>query len=185
MNIQDDVVVAESALVRRIRKNRYGHVAGLDDEELADPAELERQIFLEEFAPILALPVQRQWNGFRPEVDESGAMDWGAFGTMDFDRISPTFDKTRYKAEKLRERLRRVVIIFSIVKERIPGKAKYQILKYLRMGVIELDHIEDWDMWLLARRYLEARRLREKIARLRETSQWRRDAQHDAWLESR
>jgi len=43
-------------LVKREQANRYGSVEGLDDEELADPEELERQVFAEEWAPILALP---------------------------------------------------------------------------------------------------------------------------------
>jgi len=50
----DDVPV--SALLHQDRKNTYGGVPGLDDKELADPEELERVVYLQEWAPILALP---------------------------------------------------------------------------------------------------------------------------------
>ena len=37
-------LVPESETHNRERKNRYGSVPGLDDDELADPDELERQV---------------------------------------------------------------------------------------------------------------------------------------------
>jgi hypothetical protein len=39
--LDKNVVVAESSLLRRERKDRYGSVPGLDDSELADPGELD------------------------------------------------------------------------------------------------------------------------------------------------
>ena len=174
MELDNGVVVPESSLLRLERGKAYGHVVGLDDDELADPAELERQVFFQDFGPILALPVARRHDGIRPTMDESGGVDWGAFGTVDFERLYGKLDKARYKADKLKEELRRVFIIFSIVKERLPGKAKYLVLKYLRMGVIDLDHIEDWDMWLLARRYLQIRAIRDDIFRLNQSGEQRR-----------
>jgi hypothetical protein len=155
-------------------ENRYGSVPGLDDEELADPAELEREVVLQEWGPVLSLPVQSSKSGIVPAVDESGGVDWGAFGTVDFQRTMPEFDKARYKAEKLREQLKDVVIIMSIVSERLPGRAKYLVLKYLRMGIIELEHIVHPDMAALARLYLRAMRLREEIRVLKEASEARR-----------
>lgn len=64
-----DVVVAESALLRRERRDRYGSVPGLDDSELADPNELERQVLRQEFAPVLALPVSGGKCFMRPNID--------------------------------------------------------------------------------------------------------------------
>jgi len=57
----DDVPV--SPLLSEERRNRYGSVPGLDDEELAEPWELERQAMLQEWGPVLALPVRtkRGW----------------------------------------------------------------------------------------------------------------------------
>ena len=170
--ICEGVVVPESAWRRVENRNAYGGVTGLDDDELADPDELERQIFREEFGPVLALPTNGNVGGFRPAVDESGGIDWGAFATVDFERSMPKFDKARYKAEKLKERLRDVLIMFSIVTRRLP-RAKSLVLKYVRMGIIELSHIVDDDMLALAKLHLEARQLQQQIRALRSVS-WKK-----------
>ena len=99
--------------------------------------------------------------------------DWGAFGTVDFERTMPEFDKARYKADRLREQLTDVAIRMGIVKERLPGKAKYMVLKYLKMGVIELGQIINADMLALARLYLRARRLRDEIWQLEQACEGR------------
>ena len=85
--------------------NRYGSVPGLDDRELADPDELERQVLIREFAPVLALPVKVRKSRLRHGVDGDGCVYFGAFGTVDFSRTMPEFDIVRYKADKLKERL--------------------------------------------------------------------------------
>jgi len=175
------IVVPESVLVKREQKNRYGSVEGLDDEELADPEELERQVYAEEWAPILALPEPRR-SSIRPAVDESGGLDWGAFGTVDFERHSGGFDKARYKAEREREQLRDKLIMLAIVKERLPGKAKYLVLKYLRMGIITMEHILNEDMLALAKLYLEVERKKAEIGRLYEASARRRERQGERLL---
>ncbi len=166
-----DVVVAESVLLKRERKDRYGGVPGLDESELANPDELERQVYREELAPILALPVQGNRSSIRPAIDEDGSLDWGAFGTVDFEKMYP-FNKVLYKADKLREQLKNVLIMFSIVNERLKPWAKYMVLKYLKMGIIELEHIVDNDMRALGRLHLRIWRLRKQIAELRQAG-WR------------
>ena len=171
--VWDDVVVPESAVLQRQRSNRYGNVPGLDDSELLDPDELERQITKAEWGPVLALPVQHS-NGIRPVVDECGGVDWGAFGTVDFDRYRGGFDKLRYKADKLREQLKDIVIRIGIVASRLHGGAKYKVLKYLKMGIIELEHIADLDMQMLARLYMRGWRIRKEISRLEKVSEARR-----------
>ena len=133
---------------------------------------MERQVWKEELGPILALRKLKK-AGIRPNIDEDGGVDWGAFASVDFDRYRPEFDKARYKAEKLCEKLKDVLIMLSIVKDRIPGREKYQVLKQLRLGVMELEDVVDFDMWSLARLWLRARRLRRQIAGLEEAS-WRR-----------
>lgn len=155
------------------RPNRYGSVPGLDDSELADPDELERQVVLDEWGPVLALPVQGGNGWVRGAMDESGEMDFGAFATVDFERTMGEFDKARHKADKLREELKDLSIRMGIVKERLPGKAKYVVLKYLKMGIIGLEQIADVDMLILARLWLRARRLRDEIWRLEEASEAR------------
>ncbi len=163
--------------------NRYGTVAGLDDDELLGQAELERAVYLQEFGPLLALPVKGSRSGIRPVIDESGGVDFGAFGTVDFKRMLPEFDKARYKADKLREQLRDLMIRMAIVKERLPGRAKYLVLKYLKMGVIDLEQISSFDMLCLARLYLRVRRLRDEICRLEKVSETRRQKQLERFLE--
>jgi hypothetical protein len=172
--VYEDIVVPESALLRRETGNRYGSVPGLDDSELADPDELERQVLMKEFGTVLALPVKTSKSSIRPEVDENGNVDWGAFGTIDFDRYSGGFDKARYKADKLQEQFKDLLIMLSIVSERIKAEAKRLVLKYLRMNIIGLEHIVNYDMMALARLYLRALRLEKQIADLRQASERRR-----------
>jgi hypothetical protein len=161
--VYDGIVVPESALLRIERSGGCGTVDGLEEDELADPEELERQVFLQEFGPVLALPRDRR-TGWLPVVDSADGMDWGAFGSIDFQRIRPPFDKARYKAEKLRqEDLKHAVIMLSIVKEHVPGRAKYLVLKYLRMGWIDLEDIADENMRTVAKWFLRVRDLRKQI----------------------
>lgn len=184
-NLAGGIEVPESVLLRRLRPNKYGSVPGLDDSELADLDELERQVLRQEFAPVLALPVKARESCIRPNIDEGGAVDWGAFGTVDFDRYRPQFDKLRYKADKVAEQLKDLLIMFSIVNERIKPKAKYLVLKYLRIGIIELEHIVNNDMLALARLFLRAERMRKEIAELQEASERRRQRKAAAlWVSS-
>ena len=163
----------ESPILKRLRPSLYGSIPDLDDDELADPAELEEQVYREEFGPIMALPVKAKRSGIKANVDECGKVDFGAFATVDFERMFGGFDKARYKADKLREELRDLVILIEIVNERIPGKAKYKALKYVKMGWLELEDITSEDMRALVRLYLKALKLRQEISRLQEAS-WKR-----------
>jgi hypothetical protein len=181
---EDDEDDCECTLVYRERPDRYGRVPGLEDSELADPEELERQVVLQEWGPVLSLPVQGRSGCTRGSIDESGQLDFGAFGTVDFERHAPSFDKAHYKADKLREQLKDVLILFSIVNDRIKTRAKYLVLKYLRMGIIALEDIGDSDMAALARLHLRARRMRQEIAELREASERRRQRRAEALLRS-
>ena len=71
------VVVAAPAWSQR-PTNRYGSIPDLPYEELADPAELERQVFIREWGPILQLPVHPR-SPIKPNIDEHFGVDWGAF----------------------------------------------------------------------------------------------------------
>ncbi len=175
--------VPESPLLKVERKDKYGSVPGLDDEELASPAELERQILWEQWGPILLLPSPKNETRLRPELDEDGYLV-GAFASADFDRIKPAFDKARYKADKLREQLKDVIIMFEMIRQRLPRKPVAIILKNLRLGRIELEDILDLNMWFLARYYLRARKLQKEMVRLQEYSQRRRQRQAEAFFAS-
>ena len=178
------IEVPESVLLKRLRPDKYGSVPGLDDSELADHDELERQVLRQEFAPVLALPIKAGKSCIRPNIDEGGRVDWGAFGTVDFDRHRQQFDRLRYKADKVAEKRKDVLIIFSIINERIKTGAKYLVLKYLRMGVIELEHVVDNDMLALARFFLRAERMRKEIAEMREAGERRRQQKAAAFWAS-
>ena len=115
----------ESLSIARIeRDNGYGSVPGLPDEELADPAELARQAFIADWGPVLSLPVRGVYGGFRPAIDEEGELDWGAFGTVDFERLQGPFDKTRYKADKLEEQVRDAAITLDMIAARLTPESK-------------------------------------------------------------
>ena len=172
--MSEDAGVCGLRLLRLRNNSSYGSVPGLDDSELTDPDELERQVLREEFGPLLVLPVTGRRCSLRPNIEQDGTIDWGAFGTVDFDRNRGGFDMIRFKADKVAERLKDLLIMFSIVNERIETRAKYLILKYVRMGIIELDHIVNNDMLALARLHLRATKMRKEVAELREASGRRR-----------
>jgi hypothetical protein len=151
MDNETDVMMEEgfevpaSVLLGRDRGNRYGSVPGLDDSELVDPAELERQVLVAEFGPVLALPVKTGKGFMRPSVSEDGVVDWGAFGSVDFDRYTGGFDKARYKADKVREQLKDVLILFSMVQRQddqpgqvpgpqVPGAGHHRGSSHRRRG---------------------------------------------------
>ena len=174
--IEDGAEVAPPVWIKPV--NRYGTIADLPDEELADPDELERVIYKEMWWPILSLPQQRWECPIRPNMDEDGRIDWGAFGTVDFDRYRPGFDKLRYKAEKLREKLKDLVFMLKIVSARIPGKTKLKILRMVGKGLLDIGEIPDNQMYFLAEMYLRAWRLRKQIERLYRR---RREQRLEAW----
>lgn len=180
--ICEGVVVPESVILKRQKSNRYGSVEGLADKELADPEELEKQVYREELEPVLRLPVKQEKSGIRPVI-EDGHVHWGAFSSVDFDRYKPEFDKLRYKSEKLREQLSDLVIMFKIISARIPGQAKYKRLKHVKMGIMDADDIEDWDTWQLAKLYLRALRIRREITRLEEQRGAKKAERVEAWLD--
>jgi hypothetical protein len=73
MNFDNGVEVAVPAWNCEQKVNRYGSVPGLDDEEFADPYELEQQVIRDEFKPVLTLPDHRSQRSVIPVVDESFA----------------------------------------------------------------------------------------------------------------
>ncbi len=162
-------------------KPLYGSVEGLDDEELADPCELERQVVLQEWGPILALPTKTRRGWAHPTRDEDGHIDFGAFGTIDFDRVRPEFDKARYKADKLAEEIKNELIMIEIIGRRLPA-VRGKVLKLVKQGTIGLEDIQDLDMYQFTLRCLRVIRMRKQIAELREAS-WSRRRRKAAWLE--
>ncbi len=112
----EDVVVP-GPVVRVEHGNLYGSVPGLDDAELLGPAELERAVYRQEFGPVLALPVKgSRGSGIRPVVDESGGVDFGAFGTVDFDRWC--LGRLFLRACRLRDEIGRLEQVSEVRRQR-------------------------------------------------------------------
>ena len=63
--------------------------------------------------------------------------------------------------------------MLGIVMERVPGRAKYLVLKYVRMGLIQTEHIIDADMGVIVKWYLRVRAIRQEIRELVEASKQR------------
>jgi len=169
----DGVEVPVSPLLKRKRKNRYGSIADLDSEDLIEPAEIDRLYLREVFAPILALPVKTKKGWIRPNIDEDGAVECDAFGTVDFDRYTD-FDKALYKADKLREELFHERLMVELITGKIKTTAKYKVMDYVMTDILDVDDIEDVNMYCLAKRCLRMRRLQREIDELTERSQERR-----------
>lgn len=157
-----------------VRDTGYGSVPGLDDEELLDEQELERCVFWEEWGPILTLPVRKRSSVLRPSSDENGRADWGAFGTVDFERMYGPFDKVRYKTQMLREKLRDVLITLDIVKQRVPPSG-FLVLKLVQMGILDEEHVTSDDVRALLRLRRRVQGLRDEITALTAARQRRQE----------
>ena len=104
----------------------------------------------------------------RPTVDIDGFVDYGAFDTVDFARLVPSFDKARYKIDKLRDKLADTTIRLEIISDRIKTGKKYLIMKHLKEGGLDLDDITDFDMWCMGRMYLRILKLKREITDIQE-----------------
>ena len=174
--IYEGVVVPESVLLKREKRNAFGSIEDLPDEELADPDELERCIYRDEWGPVLMIPKPKS-SRFNPAWDWSADVDFNAFASVDFERTQPAFDKAGYKADKLEEERKDVNIMIGMLNDRIKSKVKYKVLNYVISGIIDADDIRDWDMWQLAKYCLRSLRLKKQIKELREKSRQRREAE--------
>jgi len=161
------------AVLAKKRSNKYGGVPDLPDEELADPEELERQVHREEFGPVLLLPGGPGEPEFFPGVDEQGDVDWGAFGTVDFDRMRPKKSETRHRLAELGARLKDTIIIMQVMEHRLPRFTRGQVLWHVKRGVLDIGDIADMDLYQFVVLGRRADRLRAEIAELQERSRER------------
>jgi hypothetical protein len=184
MDMEEVDEVPVSTAVRVLRKKGYGSVDGLDDSELADIHEIEKMIFEKEWGPILALPVRNKGKWIKPNIDENGHADYGAFGTVDFERLVPEFDKARYKVDMLQDEIRRKLIMADTIKERLPGNAKHLVLKYVMQGILDTEEIVNDDMKALAKYSLRIAKLQDEVKHLQAASQARKMRKQEVFLES-
>jgi hypothetical protein len=147
---------------------------GLDRDKEADLHELDRLAFVLDWGPILELPVRSSRGGFRPAIDEAGQLDWGAFGTVDFERLHGPFDKARFKADCLQEDVRCAVIMLGLISGRMRAEQVNAVQARLRESTFDLDSLDDNDERGFARWYSRIQRLKAEIRELREFSWWRR-----------
>jgi len=162
----EQIEVAVSPLLRIEKPNRFGSVPGLDDNELLDEQELERLVTYDQYGALLRLSA-RHAVGFRPDMDEHGHVI-GAFGSVDFARIAPEFDKALYKLDMLREKLADTLHTLGIVRRRLPQRAMYLVLKYHTMGIIASEHIVSEDIRAMLRLTARINDLKNEIAELRQ-----------------
>ncbi|MFC1766372.1 hypothetical protein ACFL6U_30380 [Planctomycetota bacterium] len=179
--IYDGVVVPAAALRAQKRYDKYGHIKGLPDDELADPDELERMVYKEIWWPIWSLPQQNWECSIKANTDEEGKPDYGAFATVDFERNRSSFDKLRYKVEKLKERIKDQVFMMKMASARIPGREKYEILRLVKKGLLDIGDIADNQMYFLAEMYLQAWRLRMRIEGMQEKRMEQQQQKSDAF----
>jgi len=179
--IYEGVVVPESVLLRREKDERYGSVLDLPGEELASQNELERFVVQQEFGPILLLPKPKETR-HNPAWDASQDPDFNAFLSEDFKRTQAKLDKLGYKTDKLKAERKDVLLMVAMLRARIPGRAKDQILKGVEMGILDPDDLDNWDMWQLAKLYLKSVWLRKEIKRLEQKRQAKKEEQLQKWF---
>jgi len=173
--IEDGAEVAPPAWIQAEKDSRYGSVFGIPEEELISPSELERAYLRDELGPILRLPVRGRKSSIKPSMDEDGRIDWGAFGTVDFETTyKPDIDKYQYKADMLKDEYHRVFCMVHMLKERIPGNVKYKLVALVRDGIIEADDINDWDTWQLAKQFMRCLNIKKQIKELENKSRQQR-----------
>lgn len=164
INIQmeeiDESELPVLGVVRVQRQTGYGTVADLDDEAPADIGELQRIIAYQMYGPVIDLPGRGGRLG-HVVLDSDGEVDW--------DAISPAGGRRwrsarSGRADELRAELGRLVGLIGLLQERVPGTAKYLVLKYVGMGILDAEHVTNHDLRQLVKLEARARQLREQIA---------------------
>lgn len=157
---QDDLPVIGSIQV--VRNTGYGTVPDLDDEEPADIAELQRMTAWTMYGPLFELAGRRGRLAY-PVLDENGEVDWDRVGAAGVHRRRRS-SQPQGRAAQLRTELARVVGLIGILTERVPGTAKYLVLKYARMGILQPDHVTQPDLRAIIQLEAQTRRLQEALA---------------------
>lgn len=142
--------------VRVQRSTGYGTVPDLDNEEAADVHELQCIAAWAQYGPLLALPGKYGQTG-RVVLDADCEIDWDRIGPAGGGRRHPQHPRTG------RDELQRVLGLISLLVERIPGTAKYAVLTYVRMGILDVEHVTHADLRAVAQLEAKARRLQQEL----------------------
>jgi hypothetical protein len=151
-----------SGVVRVQRPSGYGVVADLDEEAPADIGELQRIIAYQMYGPVIDLPGRGGRLG-HVVLDADGEVDWDAIGPAG-GRRRRARPAPSGRADQLRAELGRVLGTIGLLTERVPGTAKYLVLKYVRMGILDAEHVTNHDLRQLVKLEAKARQLREQLA---------------------
>lgn len=151
----DPTELAASVSVRVQRTTGYGSVADLDDEEPADIRELQCLAAWAQYGPLLALPGRYGQTG-RVVLDADGEIDWDRIGPAGGRRRRPQPPRTGATE------LRHLLGLISLLMERVPGTAKYAVLRYVRMGILRPEHVINADLRAVAQLEARARSLQKE-----------------------
>lgn len=150
-----------SPTVRVERTGGYGTVADLEEEEPIDAGELARMVAWQLYEPVLRLPGRGRYG--RSAIDENGEIDWSRCGAARGRRV-PASRHDHAQAWPARAQLKATLAEIGEMDRRIPGNAKYLVLKYLEMGILQEGHILNQDLLAMARLKKRAERLQSAIA---------------------
>jgi len=165
----DPTELPVSGVVRVQRRKGYGTIPDLDDEAPADIGELQRLVAYSMYGPVIDLPGRHGRLG-HVVLDADGEVDWEAVGPAGGRRRRATPGVVG-RAGQLRKELGRVVGLIGLLEERVPGTAKYLVLKYVRMGILDLEHVSQHELRQVAQLEARARALRAELDGLRTCSQ--------------
>jgi hypothetical protein len=161
--VSEDIAdIPASARITVERARGFGSIPDLSADELADQEELERMVAWQMWKPLLTL---------RPAVGPSLSAfvggrccepNWAAVRPVVYRRRARRAPQGLHEADQLRDELSETLKRLSLAMASVKSPAKYLVLKYLRMGIIELEQIADTNMQAAAKLYLDARRLRQR-----------------------
>jgi len=158
----DDEQVADAPVSPRLKVIRQ-HDLPEDEEEAITWSEVQRLVFEQMWGPILRLrPTQDDF--FLHGNSEEG-VDISAFNTQDFARKSGQSRRYGPAVSMAKQEHREAVWMFEMTLGSIKGEAKYRVLKYLKDGVIGVEHCVG-PMRRLAIRFSRMQEAEAKIYRI-------------------
>ena len=153
----DPTELPVTSIVTVQRRTGYGRVADLEEEEPADIHELQCLAAWNQYGPLLALPGKYGQTG-RVVLGDDGDVDWERIGPAGGRRQRPQLGGT------VQGEIRHALGLINLLMERVPGTAKYTVLKLVRMGILQAEHITNADLRAVSQLEARARRLQQALA---------------------
>lgn len=152
-----------SGAVRVVRRRGYGTIRDLEDEAPAEVGELQRLVAWDLYGPLLALP-GRGGHAGDAVLTPDGEVDWARTSPV-IARRCPQRVVEAPPSLGLRERLAHAIELAALIRARIPGTAKYLVLKYVRMGILPIEEITNERLRRLVGLDADIRRLSWQLER--------------------